>query len=196
MEAGDHRQTAMVLREFKAKDGEPNFPMLFNIPSSERIMALAEKDFTRINMLLVGALTVAFEGMNLKRGMNAMQILTLAETIIESAGEDNISMEDFMIFLHRVISGKYELSYESMDVPKFMILFDKYRNKRWEEGIKLRDSKDEEYKRMGDDNWFDRNHIKPEGAFGQYLQSYSTRLQAKNDEIKALRSERKRNGNP
>lgn len=131
-------------------DGSANFPVLFNIPSKDRIASLARQDFTRINMLIIGALTMAFESMNLKRGMNEVQILDLSEAIIDSAEEDNLSLEDIVLFLQHLVRGKYEMSYESMDLPKFMKLFDHYRDERWKEGIRLRNDRHEQYKCMGD----------------------------------------------
>lgn len=132
MEAGDNRQISLILREYKQPNGAADFPALFSIPTKDRISEMAKQDFQKINMLIIGALTVCFEGMNLKKGMNEMQILTLSEHIIDSSAEDNLSFEDFMLFLQNMILGKYEMSYESMDIPKFMRIFEVYRQDRHE----------------------------------------------------------------
>lgn len=130
MEAGNKAQVNLILRSYKNDAGGVNFPAVFSIPTTERIPELAKQDFSRISMLIIGALTMAFENMNIKRGMNEMQILDLAEMIIDSAGDDNLSFEDLMLFLQKMVRGEYDMSYESMDLPKFMKMFQAYRDSR------------------------------------------------------------------
>lgn len=188
MATGNQQQVAMVLREFKTEHGSPNYPVLYNIPNGQRIRDLAKQDFSRINLLIIGALTVTFEGMNLKRGMNEMQILTLSEMIIESSAEDNLALEDFMLFLQSMLMGKYQMSYESMDIPKFMTLFETYRQQRWEQWIEFKEAEHLQYKSLG--------AIERTGSdktvWEEHLASYTSKLQAKNDEIKEMRADRKR----
>jgi hypothetical protein len=193
LEAGNKQEMNQILRQYKVQGGAPNFPALFNIPRSERIAALAEREPIKTNAIVSGALTMAFENINLKRGFKEEQVLELADAIIDSAGEDNLSLEDLVLFLQYLVRGKYEMSYESLDVPKFMRMFNKYRDERWAEGVRIRDEKHDEYKSLGDRDVFDRSFRKPENSFQQELFNYNTRLQAKNDEIRALREERKRN---
>lgn len=139
----------LILRQYKEQNGTANFPALFSIPKKDRIEALAKDDFRRTSMLVIAALTMALENINLKRGLNEFQVLDLAEAIIDSAGEDNLSFEDLMLFLQFLVRGKYEMSYESMDIPKFMKLLDQYRDERWKEGIKIRDEKIAQYQSLG-----------------------------------------------
>lgn len=188
MEAGNSREVQIILRDFKLPDGSPKFPVLYNIPNDSRIRDLAKVDFQRVNLLIIGALTVCFEGMNLKRGMNEMQILTLSETIIDSAGEDNLSFEDFMLFLQNMLAGKYDMTYESMDIPKFMRMFEIYRQERWSQWIKYNEDRHEQFKAI------DRLEVQSNknSPLGELLADYSNKLSAKNDEIKSLRQERKR----
>lgn len=188
MEAGNQQQVAMVLKEFKTNLGEPNFPVLYNIPNSQRIRDLAKQDYPRIRTLISAALTVFFEGMNFKRGMNGLQIVTLVDVIIEGANEDNLALEDLMLFLQNMLSGKYEMTYESMDIPKFMRVFEIYRQERWSQWIKFKEDEHEQYKS------FDRLNLEPSKGtvLGELLNDYSKKMQAKNDEIRELRAERKR----
>lgn len=149
---------------------------------------MAKNDFEGTLDIVLAGVTLAIESMNLKRGLNASQINDLAEEILDSSHEDNLSLEDLILFMQRLVRGQYGELYESMDIPKFMTLFGKYRDERWEEGIKQRDLKHEEYKNLGDPS-------RQNGQltdFDQHLAAYTTKLQAKNDEIKLLREERKR----
>lgn len=89
--------------------------------------------------MIVVALTKAFESMNLSRPMNDEQVIELAETIIESSNEDFLALEDVVLFLQGLTRGKYGALYESMDIPKFMLLFEKYRQDRHEALMEYRD---------------------------------------------------------
>jgi len=189
----DRMEVNMELKKFKNQNGSTNFPALFSIPTDQRLVAMAEKDLGGTIKVITVALQLAFETMNLSRPMQAFQILDLAEAIVDSAGEeDKPALEDLMLFLQKLTRGEYGPLYESLDIPKFMTFYNKYRDDRWDEGRKLRDAKDDYYKHLGEDNLFDRKYRKPQTVFEEHLQSYNTRLQAKNDEIKALREENKR----
>lgn len=141
---------AVILKQYKLPNGAVDFPKIFDVPVVDRITALAARDFSQTNMLIIAALTMAFEAMNMKRGLNEFQILNLAEEIIDTASEDHLSMEDLMLFLQNLVRGKYKMSYETFDIPKFMALFDAYRQERWDEGVKLREEKVLQWKGLGD----------------------------------------------
>lgn len=185
---GNKQALNIALRELKFSNGAPNFPVLFNIPSADRLPEMAKKDYEGTSDLVVAGLTLAIENMNLKRELSASQIHDLAEEIIDTANDDNLSFEDLILFLQGLTRGRYGELYESMDIPKFMTMFEKYREERWQEGIRIRDEKHLINKNLGD----------PERSTGKltamddHLKSYTTKLQAKNDEIKLLRQERKR----
>lgn len=149
LETENKREVATILKQYKLPNGSANYPAVFSIPLNERLPALAAKDFTRLNLVIIGALTMAFEAMNLKRGMNEFQILNLAEEIIDSSSEDNLSLEDLMLFLQNMVRGKYQMSYESLDIPKFMALFETYRQERHASILRLREDLHLQYKGLG-----------------------------------------------
>lgn len=150
MEAGDKQQMAVILRQYKLPNGAVNYPTLFTIPSQERITVLAQQNFARVNMLIIAALTMAFESMNLKKGMNEIQILDLSESIVDTAAEDNLSIEDVVLFLQNLVRGKYEVSYENMDIPKFMRIFEIYRQERHDAIRELNENRHLQFKALGD----------------------------------------------
>jgi hypothetical protein len=186
---GSKQELNRELKAYKFENGSPNFPALFTIPTENRLPEMAKIDPDGTCILVTAGLTLAIESMNLKRGLNASQLVDLAEEILDSSVDDKLSFEDLMLFLQGLTRGRYGELYESMDIPKFMNLFGKYRDERWEEGVRLRDAKHDEYKNLGDK---DRAGSRL-NAFDQHLADYTTKLQAKNDEIKMLRAERKRN---
>lgn len=150
MVAGDKLQVSTILRDYKTPQGVVKFDKVLSIPINERIPELAKKDFTNIIGIITAALTLAFEGMNLSRGMNPIQTLDLAEAVIDTAGEDNLAMEDLMLFLQKLVRGEYGAMYESMDIPKFMTAFEKYREERWQQLNNIRDEQATQHKVMGD----------------------------------------------
>lgn len=189
METGNKREMSLILRQYKLQTGATDFPAILSIPSSDRIATMAKNDFAGVNALIGGALTVAFEAMNFKRSFTADQIWDLSEAIIDTSGEDNLAFEDLMIFLQNLVWGKYDMSHESIDIPKFMKYFEIYRQERYEA---LMDYRENEHLALKDSGKVDRS-TKPETAFEEHLQSYARKLQEKNDEIKLLRKERNKN---
>lgn len=173
----------MCLKKYKQDNGYPNFGELFKIPSKDRIGEMAKTDMRGAVISVAVILTLTNEALNLSRGMNAVQIVDLAEAIVDDADtDDKISMEDLMIFCQRLVRGHYGTFYESMDSAKFMTFFNKYRDERWEEGIRLRDEKHEEYKKLGDSNDYNRNYVRDASPFGQYMEHLRNKTQARKDE--------------
>lgn len=150
MQAGDNRTMALILKQYKFKSGEINFPAVFTVPSAERLPALYAKDFMQATALVVGALTMAFERMSLKK-MTGELINNIAEEIINSCDEDNLSLEDLVLFLQNMVRGKYGDMAE-ISVAKFMNLFDKYRNERTLAIQEYRENEHLQFKGLGDAN--------------------------------------------
>lgn len=150
METGNRQQINLILRDYKNQQGVVKFEKVFSIPANERIPELAKNNFGKTSTIISAALTVSFESMNLKRGMNPLQIVDLAEAIIDSSGEDNLAMEDLMLFLQKLVRGEYGVMYESMDIPKFMTAFEIYREERWQAINNIRYEQAVQHKILGD----------------------------------------------
>lgn len=89
--------------------------------------------------------------MNLKRGMNEDQIINLAEAIIEESKEDNLSMEDVLLFLQQMMTGKIAgRIYDRMDIPLFFELFEYYRQERYLALRYIQYEAEVNYKALGD----------------------------------------------
>jgi len=118
---------------FKDERGIVKFDAVLSIPRNYRIPELAKSDYSYIGKLITGALTMAFKSMRFKNGLDAEQIVDLAELIIETSGEDYLAFEDVMLFLQKLTRGEYEITGDSMTIIKFMKLFEIYRQRRWVE---------------------------------------------------------------
>lgn len=132
----DRTELNKAIAPYKLPNGSPDYPKLLSV--YERLPGMAKRDFETTLAMIVVALTKAFESMNLSRPMNDDQIIELAETIIESSNEDFLALEDVVLFLQGLTRGKYGALYESMDIPKFMMLFEKYRQERHEALVEYR----------------------------------------------------------
>lgn len=132
LEAGNKMELNLAIKQYKLPTGHANFPALFTIPTAQRIPALAKQDIKRAFALVCAAVTMAMENLNLVRPMNSSQIMDLTDAIIETAEEDNLSLEDLLLFLQKLTRGEYGSMYESMDIPKFMQFFEKYREDRFQ----------------------------------------------------------------
>ena len=183
----DSAQISSVLRAFKTPTGGANFPALFSVPTEHRLAAMAKNDYGEALTIVSAAVTMAMGLLNLKMPMNDIQVVDLADALLDTAGEDNLALEDLVLFLQQLTRGKYNPLYESMDVPKFMEKFEIYREERHRTMVEIRENKHLEYKGLGDPT----RATKPETAFEEHLQQYSQKLQVKNDEIKLLKRERR-----
>lgn len=109
---------------------------------------MAAHDPMGMDMIVTAGLTMALEGMNLSRPMNEAQVMDLSITIIDTAGEDNLALEDLMIFLQKLVRGHYGSNYESMDIPKFMSKFEEYRQERHEALMRMREEQHAQHKAL------------------------------------------------
>lgn len=180
------------LKKFKSPSGEILFEKLISLPIDQRIYKLVETDPESTIGVISVALTLAMETMNVTRRMNNAQIVDLAEAIADDSESDKIALEDLLLFLQRLTRGYYPELYEGIDQVKFLQRFNQYRDERWEEGIKIRDRKHEEFKQLGGNESYG-NKRGDESAFGEYLSGFRNRIQAQKDEIKRLREQQKRN---
>lgn len=148
MESSDRRAVNMEIQAYKLPNGAENYPALLSIPTSERLPAMASQDLQRTDMIVTAGLTMAMEGMNLARSMNAAQVMDLSSAIIDTASEDNLALEDVVIFLQKLVRGHYGSMYESMDIPKFMSKFEEYRQERHESMMRIKEERDAQYKAL------------------------------------------------
>lgn len=147
MQKGDSRTIGLILKQYKFKNGDINFPAIFSVPIEERLPALFKKDMFQATALVVGALTMAFKRMKLKK-VDGELINDIAEEILDSCDEDNLSIEDLVLFLQSMVKGKYGEITE-ISITKFMMLFEKHRQERYEAIRQLRENQHYQFKGMG-----------------------------------------------
>jgi len=135
--------------------GQPNYPAILQIPLRDRIPALVKYDDIGYNQVLeaiTAALNSAVGNLNLRVGVNEDQVLDIAESIITEAEEDQLSLEDVLLFLQQLSLGKAGKIFDRMDMPTFFELFETYREARYQTVIGLREEQQCQYKGLGDTN--------------------------------------------
>ena len=147
----DRQAISMHLRTFK-ENGIVRHDRTLLIPSAERIPALTRSDegYKQVYTILVLNLQQCFSNLNLRKGFNEDQLLELAEMIIEEANEDNLSVEDVMLFLQQLVTGKAGKIYDRLDIPTFFELFEVYRQERYVALQYIQYEAHSQYKAMGD----------------------------------------------
>lgn len=103
------------------------------IPFNERIPELIKKENGReqVSMALAASILGAFQHIE-KVKMDASQIKGLAECIIDTAHEDQLSIEDVLLFLKDLLMGKFGKITQTLDTPAFFEYFEVYRTKRYQ----------------------------------------------------------------
>lgn len=150
LKAGNNLQIATRLADFK-QNGEIDFKQVLSIEGGQRIPALIQQKGGRETVLLALSLSLknAMNNLNLKYQMNENQVVALADTIIDQAGQDHLALEDVMLFLQKLLAGEYGPVEFKMDSPTFFKYFEAYREERFEAYEKIKYEKHVNYKSMG-----------------------------------------------
>lgn len=147
---GNKLAITAYLSAFKER-GAIKFEKVLDISMNDRIPTLVSKPEGRTEVLI--ALTVGlkslFSNVNLRVGLNEDQLVEIADLIIEQSFEDNLAIEDFLLFGQKFLVGDYGKIYDRMDVPTFFEFFEKYRQARHESMINIREEQHAQFKSMG-----------------------------------------------
>lgn len=151
METQDRQEIRNQLSLYKV-NGLINYERVLSIPGDERINNLIQlpNGRNRVSAALSASIKSAFEAINLRVGMNVEQILDLADEIIDQSSEDNLALEDVLLFLQQLITGKAGKIFDRMDIPTFFELFETYRQSRHEEVLNIREQEQANHKAYGD----------------------------------------------
>jgi hypothetical protein len=123
------------------------------IPVSERLPALAKLyGNDKIAIVLSKAITKALNNFNLRVGMNSDQIAQLSYSLIESAEEDQLAIQDILLFLDGMVKYKYGKVYDRMDMPTFYEMLEVYREQRHLAYAGLKEETHSQNKAAGDTN--------------------------------------------
>jgi uncharacterized protein YciU (UPF0263 family) len=179
MQDGDRGLIRSHLSQFKIM-GKVNYDLTLCIPQAARIKELAKTPEGRMEAetALTASLKSAMSNINLKYPLNADQLIDIAEQIVDESIEDNLALEDVLLFLGQFITGKMGKIYDRMDVPKFFESFEVYRQERHEVYLRIKEERDSQYKTAGprerssEDTAADKAKHKESSAIGDYLKQF------------------------
>jgi hypothetical protein len=148
--AGDKTAISLYLSRFKERN-IIQFNKVFEISLADRLPEMASTEQGRYEVLiaLTASLKSLFSNINLRVGLNEDQMIEIAEQIIDQSHEDNLALEDVLLFFQKFLVGEYGKIYDRMDIPTFFEFFEKYRQQRHEAILAIREEQHSQYKVMG-----------------------------------------------
>jgi len=105
----------------------------------------------KVSIAIAASMLSAFQHIDSAK-MSASTIKEIAEGIIDSSHEDQLSIEDVLLFLKDLLMGKYGKLTGALDMPRFFEIFEKYRDERYQTLKKIRWEEHLTYKSLGDPN--------------------------------------------
>jgi len=143
--------TNLVQQQY-SKNGEINFPLLLSIPLNDRIPALMQefglKRMYNLLLMIVRAFCFSLPIPKTKK-LSETRMSVCACDLILTAQEDQLSLEDIILFFERAKSGRYGPIKSLLSHYQVMVLLDKYRAERYEAFMKIEDEKNAELKTHG-----------------------------------------------
>lgn len=174
LEAGDKLELNMALKSYKLQNGAVNYHAVLSVPRTERIPALLQlQGYKKVHKTILAGIQLAMESMNLSNSLTAVQTFDLTDMLIDSSSEDNLAVQDVVLFLQKLTRGEMGKLYNQMDVPKFMELFEVYREERFQALVKIREEQDMQYKSAGDpERWTEKHDKEEERSMGDAMKEY------------------------
>ncbi len=143
--------TNLVQQQY-SKDGEINFPLLLSIPLQDRIPALVQefgvKRMYHLLLMIIRAFCYSLPIPKTKK-LNDTRMSVCACDIILTAQEDQLSLEDIILFFERAKAGKYGTIKSLLSHYQVMSMLDQYRAERHEAFMKIKGEKDAAMKTLG-----------------------------------------------
>lgn len=141
----DKIQLAVQIAPFLEK-GRPNYPQLFSVPRDQRLPAMMEEN-------LAVTLTVVSTAIGLYLGSSGIGqdlAVDIAEAVLGDCAEDNLTLQDVVIFVKAAAAGKYGAFLRNVPTPQdFMKMFEMYRQERYEAILNIRDEQNTQAKAQG-----------------------------------------------
>lgn len=81
--------------------------------------------------------------------MNADQIVECAHDLIMTTEEDQLSIEDYVLFFNGAKQGKYGKILDRLDQQTVFSMLEEYRQERHKQFVRIKQEKEAEFKSMG-----------------------------------------------
>jgi hypothetical protein len=130
--------------------GVVQFDKILSIPACSRVPNLTHVYGFETLVKLVAVLLASFNNsLNLIRPMNDEQVIDCATDLVMTTEEDQLSVEDLVLFFKGAKEGKYGRILDRMDSQTVFAMMEEYREQRHREYVKIKDEKHANLKSMG-----------------------------------------------
>jgi hypothetical protein len=131
--------------------GSVSFDKVLSISVHARIPNLTHVyGFEEIHKVLIVLLTSFNNSLNLIRPMNAEQIVECAFALVMTTEEDQLSVEDYVLFFKGAKEGKYGKILDRLDQQTIFEMLEQYRSERHRQFVRIKDERHQAQKAMGD----------------------------------------------
>ncbi|HEU4903186.1 MAG TPA: hypothetical protein VFT06_10345 [Flavisolibacter sp.] len=121
------------LRPFYSSPGVVNFIAVQSIPLYGRIPNLTHVYGTdKVHVVVLALLKRFNDDLNLVRPMTAEQLDSCAWELIMTSEEDQLAIEDYVLFFKGALQGKYGRILDRLDQQTVFTLLEEYREQRWQ----------------------------------------------------------------
>jgi hypothetical protein len=174
LETGNRLELNLLLKNYKTISGAVNFPAVLSVSKDERIPALINSaGYGKIHGIICAAIQLSMESLNLTNTLNAAQIFDLSDTVIDSANEDYLALQDLVLFLQKLVRGEMGTLYNQMDIAKFMELFENYRQDRHRALLGIREESHAQFKALPiPERFSDMSKDEERSAFHEAMNDY------------------------
>ncbi len=141
----------LVLQHYQTND-EVNYDLLLSIPMQERLPGvIAEYGNKRMHRLLVMILKEFCMAVPLPKSkkLNDVRVSVCACDLMLSSFEDQLSLEDIILFFERAKAGKYGTFKKALTHQLIKEMFEVYRQQRHEAFVKSKEAREAELKSLG-----------------------------------------------
>lgn len=149
MVKGQPENVSAITRQY-VQAGQIQFDKVLSISLHARIPNLTHVYGYEAIHKIVAALLKSFnDSMNLIRPMTDEQIFDCSEALVMTTEEDQLSIEDYVLFFKGAKEGKYGKVLDRMDQQTVFSMLEEYRQERHRNFIRIKEEKETALKSMG-----------------------------------------------
>lgn len=131
--------------------GVIDFEKVLSIDAFARVPNLTHVyGFEMIHKLVAVLLTQFNNSMNLIRPLTGEQVVEISEALVMTAEEDQLSMEDLVLFFKGAREGKYGKIYDRLDQQMVFQILEEYRQQRHEAYRRSEEARHLQFKGIGE----------------------------------------------
>lgn len=130
--------------------GVVQFDKLLSLSMSARIPSLThDYGFEKIHQLLIVMLKAFNDSLNLIRPMTDEQVVEIGYELVMTTEEDQLSIEDYVLFFKGAKEGKYGKILDRLDQQTVFQMLEEYRQARHIAFVKIKEEEHLQYKALG-----------------------------------------------